>query len=144
MGAFLQNLPPVPPPTHTTEMQCLGAGQLQVSMHKGTATTSTTGEVKINLLSVSYRQSANLQGFSQRDVMGVMMFNGIQNTHSKWEAVQSQPAKPGDQNCGGGRWGTGIPKISDQGLQPHHLQPRPSSGGPFLLLIALTFVPDQD
>lgn len=80
MGAFLQNLLPVPPPPHTMEMQCLGAGQLQVSMHKGTATTSTAGKVKINLLPVSCRQSANLQGFSQRDLMGVMMFNGNQST----------------------------------------------------------------
>lgn len=35
----------------------------------------------INLLSVSYRQSADLQDSSQRDVMGVTMFNGgIQST----------------------------------------------------------------
>lgn len=80
MDAFLQNLLPVPSPQHTIEMQSLGAGQLQVSMYKGTDTPCTTGEVEINLLSVSYSQSANLQGFSQRDMTGVMMFNGIQST----------------------------------------------------------------
>lgn len=80
MGAFLQNLLPVPSPPLTMEMQCLGAGQGQLSMYKGTATTCSTGEREINLLSVSYRQSANFQGFSQRDIMGVMMFNGIQST----------------------------------------------------------------
>lgn len=67
---------------HHTPWKCSAWEQasLQVRVYKGTDTVCTTGELEINLLSVSYRQLANLQGSSQRDMMGVMMFNGIQST----------------------------------------------------------------
>lgn len=49
MGAFQQNLLPVPAPCHTMEIQCLGEGQLLVSMHKGTVTSSIIREVSSKL-----------------------------------------------------------------------------------------------
>lgn len=50
MAAFMQKLLSVPAPLpHTMEIQCLGEGQLQVSMHKGTATTFIIGGVSSKL-----------------------------------------------------------------------------------------------
>lgn len=64
--------------------------------------------VVINLLSVSYRQSANLQGSSQRDMMGFMM--GYR--------ARSQPmggcSEPASQARGSKLWwwwGTAVPGI---------------------------------
>lgn len=39
----------LPPQPHSMETQCLGEGQLQVNMHKGTATTFIVGEVSSKL-----------------------------------------------------------------------------------------------
>lgn len=46
---FAKTAPSACPLPYTMEIQCLGEGQLQVSVHKGTATTSNIGEVSSKL-----------------------------------------------------------------------------------------------
>lgn len=64
----------------------------------------------INLLSVSYRESANLQGSSQRDVMGVMMFNEIQSTLTAHKRLVRATSQARGSKLWW-RWGTAVPGI---------------------------------